>query len=335
MTGFVGEVRLFAGSYVPAGWLPCDGQTLSVSQYSTLYSVLGVTWGGNGSTTFRLPDLRGRTPLGAGTGVGLTPRTLGETGGAEAVALTTAEMPAHTHVVRGSGAQATDGEPAGRVPAVAPDATPYRSGGTTWLAPQALDVTGQGQPHENRSPVLGLRFGICYEGDYPTGSGDDGDTTLGEIRLMAGTRLPDGWLVCDGSLQQISGYDALYTILGTTYGGNGVQTFGVPDLRGRVPLHPAPGRPTGALGGVEQVTLGVAQLPVHEHTARASGSPATAGSPGGAVRAASAAARYAATPQVAGAPTESTGGSVPHANMPPYAAMTFMIAARGVYPSRP
>lgn len=335
MTGLIGEVRMFAGSYVPAGWLACHGQTLAVAQFSTLFSVLGTTWGGDGATTFRLPDLRGRTPLGTGTGVGLTPRTLGETGGTETVTLTTAEMPAHAHVVRGSAAQATDGAPAGRVPAVTPDATPYRTGGTTWLAPQALDGVGQGQPHENRSPVLGLHLAVCVEGEYPADGADDGDTTIGEIRLMAGTRVPAGWLACDGAQHSISGNQALYTLLGVTYGGDGVQTFGVPDLRGRVPLHPAPGRPAGSVGGAERVALQASQLPPHAHTARATASPASTGSPGGALHAAAANARYAASPQVAGASTDTAGSSAPHTNMPPYAGMTFVIAAYGEYPSRP
>jgi len=107
---FIGEIRMFAGNFAPQGWALCDGQLVSISQNIALFSVIGTTFGGDGQVSFALPDLRGRVPIHRGTGSGLTPRAIGAAGGAEAVALTAAQMPSHTHVPRakaGAGASST------------------------------------------------------------------------------------------------------------------------------------------------------------------------------------------------------------------------------------
>lgn len=334
MTGYVGEVRMFAGSYVPNGWLPCDGATYPLNQYAALFTTLGTSWGGNGTTNFRVPDLRGRTPLGVGAGNGLSVRRLGDVGGTETETLHTTQMPAHVHPLRASAALATETAPGGHTSGVAPDATPYRPGAGTFMSPLALGAAGQGLPHENRSPVVGLNFGICHSGVFPGGGSDDDDTTIGEVRLLAGVRQSDHWLECDGRQLPIQGYEALFTILGTSYGGNGVTTFALPDLRGRVPVHVGPSHLHGQYAGVEQVTLLSTHLPQHGHTAQATSARATAGSPGGQVWAATDRARYSANAQVTATATTIAGSSLPHNNMPPFAALRFVIAVNGVYPSR-
>lgn len=333
MSGYVGEVRMFAGSYVPAGWVSCDGQELSIATYSTLYSVIGTTYGGNGSSTFAVPDLRARTPLGSGDGPNLTPRTMGERGGQEAVTLTPSQMPPHRHDLRASGAEAALTGPEGHTWGVSPDGAPYAPPtGSATLASTALGPAGHGEAHENRSPVMGLGFGVCHDGEYP--GTDDGDTTIGEIRLWAGPTPPDNWLVCDGTVLDIYGYEALFSLLGTTYGGDGMRNFRLPDLRGRVPVHVGAGRVAGQTGGAEQVTLTAAQIPPHSHGAYGTSAAATTASPVGATWAVADRPHYASTVQVAAAPTDVTGGGQAHPNMPPYLALSFIITPYGAFPSR-
>lgn len=333
MSGFVGEVRMFPATFVPGDWVPCDGRLLSIAEHDTLFSLIGTTYGGDGVSTFAVPDLRGRTPLGAGAGGGLTPRVLGERGGSETHTLTTVQMPAHQHTLMASGALATATSPAGGVSAVAADTTPYASPqGTATLAPAALGAVGGGQPHENRSPVLAVHFGICTAGVMPPGWDDD--TTIGEIRLWAGTTPPAGFVPCDGRELSIIQNEALFSIVGTTYGGNGIQTFRLPDLRGRVPVHASPSKRQGYVGGVENVTLTTNQIPAHAHAALGTSAAGTTASPAGATWAATDRAHYGPSAQVAAASTGAAGGSQPHPNMPPYTALSYVIAVQGVYPSR-
>jgi len=164
---------------------------------------------------------------------------------------------------------------------------------------------------------------------------------IGEIRMFGGNFAPAGWAFCDGSLMLISENDTLFALIGTTYGGDGQQTFGLPDLRGRVPLHQGTtqgfGTPytIGQSGGVESVTLTTNQLPAHSHAALA----ATVGdrtSPAGAVWAGSPdMAQFAAPPGAAmnASAVGNTGGSQPHENMPPFLGVNFIISLFGIFPS--
>ena len=166
---FIAEIRLFAGNFPPRGWAFCHGQLLPIAQNTALFSLVGTTYGGNGSTTFGLPDLRGRAPMQPGNGPGLTPRVLGEKGGAETVTLSAAELPAHTHELRGLGAPATSVQPAGNLPAI-PAEDLYQSAGTKKLAPMgagAVSPAGEGQPHNNVQPSLTLNFIVALTGIFP------------------------------------------------------------------------------------------------------------------------------------------------------------------------
>ena len=169
------------------------------------------------------------------------------------------------------------------------------------------------------------------------------DPFLGEVRMFAGNFAPLGWLACNGQLVSIAENDALYTLLGTTYGGDGVTIFGLPDLRGRVPLHAGtgPGLGTytqGEMLGSESVTLITAQLPAHTHIAMANAT-ATSLSPANAVWAAASGVNIygTATPNatMSAAAIAPGGGSQPHDNMAPYLAVTFIIATAGIYPPQP
>ena len=166
---FVGEIRFVAFNFAPTGWAKCEGQLVPISQNTALFSLLGTTYGGDGRTTFALPDLRGRVPLGPGQGPGLTNRDLGETGGAEQVTLTQSQIPPHSHPAMASSSEGNTTSPAGNALAglrnkgiyttASPDAT---------LSGQTIGVAGGGQPHENMPPFLGLNCIIALQGIYPS-----------------------------------------------------------------------------------------------------------------------------------------------------------------------
>ena len=165
---FLGEIRWVAFDFVPNGWADCNGQLLPISANTALFSLIGFTYGGDGVTTFALPDMRGRMPVGDGQGPGLTNRTLGETGGRESVTLTPAEMPAHTHDLKGSYTEASSTSPNGNVPATKARVTLYNSGpADATMNPSAIGQAGSGAPHENMAPFLALNCIIAVEGIYP------------------------------------------------------------------------------------------------------------------------------------------------------------------------
>jgi microcystin-dependent protein len=163
---------------------------------------------------------------------------------------------------------------------------------------------------------------------------------IGEIRIVSFPFAPRGWAFCDGQRLPVNQNQALYSLLGTRYGGDGVTVFALPDLRGRMPVHTDSGRsgqfPVGAAGGEETHTLTSGELPAHGHQVVASNAPGTAAVPTGAYPAATQVAAYAAaanTPMNASAVSR-TGGGQPHENMPPYLALNFAIALQGIFPSR-
>ncbi|MBI2945796.1 MAG: tail fiber protein [Candidatus Wallbacteria bacterium] len=164
---FVGEIRMFAGTYAPVNWLLCDGSAQSIQAYQVLYSLIGTTYGGDGTTTFNLPDLRGRLPMGQGQGTKLTPRVLGQSTGSETVAVPMAGLPSHTHALQASSASATTSSPQGQILA---QATGLYDTVTTKLVPLADTVSqaGQGLPHDNVMPFLCVNFIICCNGLYPS-----------------------------------------------------------------------------------------------------------------------------------------------------------------------
>jgi microcystin-dependent protein len=160
---------------------------------------------------------------------------------------------------------------------------------------------------------------------------------LGEIRLFGGNFPPNGWAFCDGQLLSISQYEALFALIGTTYGGNGQTNFALPDLRGRVPAHQGGGFTMGQAAGVEQVTLTAAQLPAHTHTLRATAADGTSADPTNNVWAESDARTFStAAPDATMHPSTlgAAGGSQPHSNLMPFVALSFIIALAGIFPSQ-
>ena len=169
---FVAEIRIFAGNFAPRNWAFCNGQLLPIAQNTALFSLVGTIYGGDGRTTFGLPDLQGRAPMHPGDGPGLSQRRLGDKGGAATVALTQAQMPAHGHTVLASAEPATSKEPAGNWPATTREDT-YSSGGTPVAMATGSGNTapaGGGQAHNNLQPYLVLNFILALVGVYPSRS---------------------------------------------------------------------------------------------------------------------------------------------------------------------
>jgi microcystin-dependent protein len=184
---YLGQVALFGFNFAPQGWALCQGQILAIAQNTALFSLLGTTYGGNGQTTFALPDLQGRVPIGVGQGPGLSDRDMGEEAGVENVTLTTAEMPAHTHFLNVGGFTVTRncrsgagpfGSPAGNLPAgeagaattsyssAAPDAN-MQNGAIAFAGSITVAPNGGSLPHNNLQPYLTLNYCICTAGIFP------------------------------------------------------------------------------------------------------------------------------------------------------------------------
>ena len=168
---FVAEIRIFAGNFAPRGWATCDGQLLPISQNTALFSLLGTTYGGNGTTNFALPNLQGSAPLQFGQGPGLSLYDLGQTGGQQTVTLLTSEMPGHTHQAQANAGGNNKQSPAGNAwSTLGATRTPpplYSTGQNAQMSPAALGVTGGSQPHNNMSPYLCLLFIIAMQGVFP------------------------------------------------------------------------------------------------------------------------------------------------------------------------
>lgn len=166
---FIGEIRLVGFNFAPNGWAFCDGTLRPIAQNSALFSLLGTTYGGDGVTTFALPDLRGRLPMNMGTGPGLTPRSLGEVSGSEHVTLLSTNLPAHTHLLMATTNSASSDTPTNGV-VLAQGATIYGNGVPTPMSPQAIGPTGNNVPVSTLPPYLVLNFVIALEGIYPSRS---------------------------------------------------------------------------------------------------------------------------------------------------------------------
>lgn len=169
---FIAEIRIFAGNFAPRSWAFCDGQLLPVSQNTALFSLIGTTYGGDGRSTTALPNLKGRIPMHPGRGPGLTARRLGQRGGTEMVSLTEAQMPNHTHTLRGTNNPSTvfipdSNQSLGR----SLGGNAYSNGTPNVnLADQALPSTGGSQAHNNLQPFIAMNFIIALQGLYPSRS---------------------------------------------------------------------------------------------------------------------------------------------------------------------
>jgi microcystin-dependent protein len=174
MDEYLGMIKIFAGNFAPRGWLLCNGQLMSISQNNALFALLGTMYGGNGTTTFALPDLRGRAPIGFGQGPGLSNYVQGQMGGVEGVTLTTTQIPSHSHPLNVNNGKAGVAVPTASNSIAAPvDVNGDAANGfsqtapNTQISPASIGVTGGNQPHENRPPYLAINYIICTQGLYP------------------------------------------------------------------------------------------------------------------------------------------------------------------------
>ena len=166
---YIGEIRMFAGNFAPAGWAFCNGQLLPISENETLFVVIGTTYGGDGQETFALPNLQSRIPVHNGTGSGLSSYQLGETGGTEQVTLTTNQIPIHTHAPLASDAGGTADSPGNNFWAASSLGKPYVAGPPgVQMNPQSISPTGGSQPHDNMMPFLCVTYIISLFGLYPS-----------------------------------------------------------------------------------------------------------------------------------------------------------------------
>jgi microcystin-dependent protein len=169
MDNFLGEIRIFGGNFAPLGWALCEGQLLSISQNAALFSIIGTTFGGNGTSTFALPDLRGRVPIDQGTGAGLAPYTIGQQGGMENVTLLAGQMPPHSHAVNAYNGAGDKSTVAGSLPAngAKPDYYSDLAGSTT-MNPSTIASAGGGLPVSILQPYLTLNFILARTGIFPS-----------------------------------------------------------------------------------------------------------------------------------------------------------------------
>jgi microcystin-dependent protein len=264
----VGEIRPFAGTTVPNGWLLCDGAAVSRSTHASLFQAIGATYGaGDGASTFNLPDLRGRLAVGNGPGANLTPRQRGEKLGEEAHALNVNEIPSHNHAGRTERTLSQHSHPY-RIEIFEADNGADNSEINGWngRAPvrgyahfntdvrdmnhvHSVPFQGSGVPHNVVQPSVAVHFIILAV--LPS---QEAPPIVGELRASATIRTPPGgWLVCDGSAVSRSLYNALFSVIGTAFGnGDGSTTFNVPDFRGRgaVGVGQGPGLSSRSLGSV-------------------------------------------------------------------------------------
>ena len=168
---YLGEIRMFAGNFAPSGWQFCNGQLLSISQYSALFAILGTTYGGNGTTNFALPNLQGRVAIHWGNGAGLSPYVIGQQAGVENVTLLATQMPVHNHSVNAVASGGNSATPASALPAIESTGTSLdystAAAGTT-MNPAMVGNAGGGQPHTNVQPYLAVSFIIAMAGIFPS-----------------------------------------------------------------------------------------------------------------------------------------------------------------------
>jgi microcystin-dependent protein len=166
---FIAEIRAFPFNYAPQGWASCDGQLLPISQNTSLFSLLGTTYGGDGNSTFALPNLQSRTPMHPDQSPGLSPRLLGEAGGTQEVTLLDAQMPSHSHACSASVRPSDSLNPGALAPGTGNNMyAPANGAAFTTASPQALASVGGSQPHNNLQPYLTFYFCIALQGVYPS-----------------------------------------------------------------------------------------------------------------------------------------------------------------------
>ena len=167
---FIGQISIYAFNFAPRGWMPCDGRLLPIAQYQALFALIGTTYGGDGRTTFALPDLRGRIVVGAGNGPGLTPRTIGEMSGTETNTLSISNLPPHNHSINAVSTEGNQNSPTGNLLADTKtlDKEYSNAAANTTMKTSMVGNTGNGTPVNNMQPYLSIGYYIATEGFFPS-----------------------------------------------------------------------------------------------------------------------------------------------------------------------
>ncbi len=231
------DILIAVYNFQPDGYALCDGRTLPITGNEMLFGKIGTNYGGNGTTNFKIPDLRGRAVINEGQGMGLSAYVRGQASGIVSNTVSVGQMPAHTHTITGGNTGST--------------------GGTNAVL-------------DNRQPTLGFKWLISFTGIYPTPGSEIGQwPSIGEIRIIAGTTLeepnPNDYRPLDGTLYDPNVDNTLFNLITTTYGGNGTTTFAVPDMRSRVAVAASTTLAIGTNFGQETITLTITNLPAHAH----------------------------------------------------------------------
>lgn len=373
MSEYLGTIKLFAGDFAPHNWAFCDGRMLNIGKNYYLFNIIGFLYGGSGDE-FALPDLRGRTVIGVNMKADGDKNKLiaGAKGGQEQITLTHDNLPEHSHTLKAGNIDADEESPKGTVFAktkgtiewdkreskMAPViSTSYQSDVQNLkpMVPGTISMEGAGLAHNNIQPYLGSNYIICIEGIYiAPGSAEVMDGTIGEIIPFAGNKAPVGWAFCEGQEVAISLNEGLFSIVGTKYGGDGRVTFGLPDLRLRVPigLRDEPDQSKfylGQQGGTATVNLSEEQMPRHKHDIHANDSKGDDYKAGSHFIAQSIGHQktdidntyvnntYLKNDPDVNMAAESlskTGSNTPHDNLQPYLACHYIICMAGLYPNR-
>ena len=370
---------MFAGSFEPRDWAFCDGREMNFSakENRNLLDAIGFLYGEGASGYFLLPNLQSRFPMHFGHGSGLTNRKIGSSGGEESKALNSNSMPSHGHTLDyGNGDPAvypaansgagTSSDPQGRFPAqsggvdlYSADTPGHMGNPKVGASGSTSDATGQdpAAPFTNRQPYQTINHIIAIKGQapYSINTKFDRPPFLGEITMMGTDFPPVGWLRCNGAILQIAQHQALFSVIGNRFGGNGSTTFALPDLQGRTPMHPASENELGKKGGVEGNQLDISNLPSHLHAVSGSGE-ATAKIPagsdsedsaapgpelamgissGGNLYSSSATVEMGSHAESVSPEVEATGKSQPIPNIQPTQVLNFVICSNGIFPPRP
>jgi len=343
----IGEITWFAGNFAPRNTAFCDGQLLSVALNNPLFALLGTIYGGDGRTTFGLPDMRGRMPVDDGQGPGLTNRNIGAKSGAETVTVLENNLPSHSNGLMASSFSGESTNPTGKSlqsgfnPFLHRIYTLFNGNDVVDMKSDAIANAGGSQSHSNISPFLTINCLINLIGTFPGGS--EPEPFLGEIRWVAYSRndIPNGWANCDGQILPINSNQSLFSILGTTYGGDGRTSFALPDMRGRMPMDDGASHPLGQKSGQENVILGINEMPSHTHQLRGTSAIGDTTTP--TIKLLAQGPHPLANriyqdsnldKNMASESVSNTGGGVGHQNMPPFLTLRCIIALQGTFPSR-
>lgn len=276
MEVYLGEIRLFAFDYAPQGWMPCDGTILPINDNEVLFTLLGTTYGGDGVTTFALPDMRGRIPVGVGMGTGLNKEwKLGEKFGEEFVTLDVSNLPKHSHELYGTTSQGNTNQPEKSLLASAPlgdfvyTLTDYFD---TYMNSESTTSVGAAKPIDNMMSTMALNYCIAVKGVHPL-SGEDitAEPFVGEVKIFANNFVPDGFYPCNGTFLEINRDDniPLFSVIGNKFGGFANVSFKLPYLEDaaishRDTLHSSRQK-FGEITGYDIIQLTEDNIPPHNH----------------------------------------------------------------------